>query len=68
MINIDLYPVNNNGEKFPIQFHRPAFGDTIACSFLSHVLGKTYVDAEDFDYLYNMAKLHDAEIIVHTSV
>ena len=67
MIKINLYPVNKNGEKFPIQFYRPEFGDNFACSFLNHVLDKTYVDAEDFDYLYNMAKLHGVEIIMHKS-
>lgn len=68
MIKINLYPVNKNGEKFPIQFYRPHGEDSLSIAFLNHVLNKAYVDKEDFDYLREMAKFHGAEIIVHTSV
>ena len=68
MIKINLYPVNIDGERFPIQFYRPESGNSFACSFLSHVLGKTYVDEEDSDYLRDMAKLHNVEVVVNKPI
>lgn len=64
MLKICLYPVNRNGEKFPIQFYRPDRKDVVANAFLSHTLSKTYVDEEDLGYLHEMARLHNAEIVM----